>query len=254
MLEKDFKLLIYYILLALSLIILSFNTRLFGLLALIKPDKNSKPLIYYLATISFIPMIFIFFFYQSSSNFNIIQFAPYSLISLIILTGLLIDRFQKNFQKILISIAIISPTIPLSFISIKKYHSLKFHNVNHELIQSLKTLKKYPKGTIYLLDVNASWYTPNYTNNKYAQPNLLYALTGKNTYFFDEEQMKVLSIEYLDRKSKLFEAKKNFCKLSNIISNSNHSYVILDTNINPRCSNMQTKLITKTPNYQIIQI
>jgi len=210
LLGQHFKLFILDSLIAVVFLVVNFQLRLLGLLR-----KKTNLIEHFLFFSSIIPILFILLFNQKNSAFNIIQFAPYAMISLSILLLINIDKLTIKWIKITAISIYILVSIPTSIKTILAY---KTHNltgfIDTQMVQGLETLSIYPQGSVAVLGQPLSLDKRNRQAEIYRDCNIIGALANKHTYYFDKNQLEVLNINFQDREKFIYTISSSFCDLS----------------------------------------
>jgi len=210
LLGQHFKLFILDSLIAVVFLVVNFQVRLLGLLR-----KKTNLIEHFLFFSSIIPILFILLFNQKNSAFNIIQFAPYAMISLSILLLINIDKLTIKWIKITAISIYILVSIPTSIKTITAYKTNNLTAfIDHQLVQGLETLNTYPKGSVAVLGQPLSLDKRNRQAEIYRDNNIIGALANKYTYYFDKNQLEVLNINFQDREKFIYTISSSFCDLS----------------------------------------
>jgi hypothetical protein len=212
-------------------LIANFNVRLFSAFYIFKKNKSELGKLILILTLVSLAILFIG--NQKGSPHNIIQFAPYAIAGTTILSGTIIENISKKKIKYLIAALMILLSIPTSIKTMSQFRIAKFNTINYEIIETLTFLKNQPRGIIASLNVVFDLLSP-YRKDRYADANLMGAITGYRTYFFDKNQLSVLNIDYNEREKFNTYIFKNIDKLDKNdfvrIKNNNIKYLIIDRN------------------------
>jgi len=209
LLGNDFKLFLLDSLLAVIFLVTNFQLRIWGLFG---KKKNLSELFLFIA--SLVSIFMVLFFNQKNSPFNIIQFAPYAMISLSILMLVRIDNLKNKSGKIILIFLCLLLSLPTSIKTISSYRLNNLESyVDISVMDALVKLKTLPERKVLILDQDLSLDLRNKQKEIYRGNNVVGSYADKRTYFWDKTQLEVLNLNFAKREDFVQELSDNYCNL-----------------------------------------
>ena len=212
-------------------LVLSIGYRFLAIL-MIAPEKKS-PLLVLLAITSLISISIPFFGYQATSPFNIIQFAPYGMTYLTIITLFVLSKQSKIIQ--LVGAILILISLPPTVAGAKEFIRYHQHIPDTEMIEIVEFLQQQPPGLIIstvepdqrsiTTDDGERKVYDSYSNN------LINAISPLPVYYSDWLQLEVLQLPHKTRRENIDLLDQDICNFSQIseplFDQYNNLYIII---------------------------
>ncbi|MFC1627011.1 hypothetical protein ACFL18_00455 [Patescibacteria group bacterium] len=216
---------LWYSLLVVILVLgLNFHFQLLGFFA--RKKSTLTNLIFLITITSF---TFLFFGFQTQSPYNIVQFAPYAVIGLCLLTVAFASGLSFKTGLSLLSLSLIF-SLPVSLNTLKAFASTnpQLPPLRQEIVELMTYLKPLPKGlTLSLVDRDYHLIPDPNRSLNFIGNNLISSLAQKRAYFADQKQLEVLKIDYQSRLDEINQLKQNFCQDKSLLIQESINYLIL---------------------------
>lgn len=204
----------YYFLLILVIslyLIVNLGLRLIGLFALKLQEHRNYVILLFLSSIFVILILLLF--RQSAGGYNIIQFGPYAVCALSILTGIYLSQIKvSHIWLLFISVLIILISSPVTIKTIYGYQQADYRHFNYDLVNALRKLREYPYGVV----VNFGLPMAINKNEADGGQHLIGAIAYKPSFLTDKTQIEVLDFSWRERAVIIKRWEENWCNFDQI--------------------------------------
>lgn len=244
----------YYVLLItiiLLFIILNLGVRIVGLAYIFVKKRNINAI--FLLISSVLVFCILLLTRQAQGGYNIIQFGPYAICSMSVLTGAVLARLRMpTLIGILIATILLITSMPVTLKTIYTYKRPDLSNKNKNLIYILETLRKYPDG------ITAHFGIPTSVEDSQSMgiQNVIGAIGYHRAYLIDKVQIEVLEFDWKQKQENIDRIAQKWCNFDvediNLIKEEKIKYFLIPSA--KVCEGTNLKLLSQFGPYALIEI